>query len=469
MFARHGLGVGKKSVSGRQIRVCMTNSNTGRAGDGGDASGGSKSTRCARCGACTVVCPVYRASGGKEYYSGRGKKYLLEVMGQDTPSPIFEDIFSKCLLCGACVAACPRGVDVVKEVREARSTFSRGYGEHGYQKFLAARVLEKPELLSVVGRFGRTFHSLLEKKLPADSGLRLKLAMFDQEPASIKQQTPRPSAAFQPAAAGDGEQLVYFPGCSATYLSPEVLDVTCELLESLGFAVDIPAGLACCGLAIDSIGERQKARKLARRNIEALEQQQGRIVVSCGSCYAHLRSYAELLAEDRIWAERAAELGGRLVELSQLLEQVLPDIDEKSSTDSPASVTTDKVLRVFYHDPCHFQNEANITREPRRVLQSFSGQVELLELVDGPQCCGQGGLFHLGAPELAATIRDDLAEKVLAMSPDVITSSCSGCLMQWKSALAAASVKLPVLHLSELIKLLSSPCSRQPNRSTGQG
>lgn len=463
-IGRQGPGVADKSVSGRQIRVCMRNSNRGRAGDGG-----AKSTRCARCGACTVVCPVYKASGGKEYYSGRGKKYLLEVMGQDTPSPIFEDIFSKCLLCGACVAACPRSVDVVEEVRETRSTFSRGYGEHGYQKFLAARVLEKPELLSVVRRFGRTFHSLLEHKLPVDSGLRLKLAIFDQDPAPAKQQTPRPSADFQSAAVGSGEQLVYFPGCSATYLSPEVLDASCELLGSLGFSIEIPDGLACCGLAIDSIGERQTARKLARRNIEALEQTQGRIVVSCGSCYAHLTSYAELLAEDSLWAERGAELGGRLVELSQLLAQALPVTGEKPSKASSAFVATDKVLRVFYHDPCHLRNELNITREPRRVLQSFSGQVELLELAEGPQCCGQGGLFHLGAPELSATIRDDLAEKVLAMRPDVITSSCSGCLMQWKSALAAASVKLPVLHLSELVELLRRPSRRQLNHSPDRG
>jgi glycolate oxidase iron-sulfur subunit len=100
----------------------------------------------------------------------------------------------------------------------------------------------------------------------------------------------------------------------------------------------------------------------------------------------------------------------------------------------------------------------NITREPRNVLKRFS-TVKLLELEDGPQCCGQGGLFHIGAPELSALIRDDLAGKVLAMKPDVITSSCSGCLMQWKTAIAAAGCKMPVLHLADLLVRLQK---RQP-------
>ncbi|WP_136798172.1 (Fe-S)-binding protein [Desulfosediminicola ganghwensis] len=424
-------------------------------GNSNNAQAGEKSSRCARCGACTVVCPVYRASGGKEYYSGRGKKYLLEVMGEETPSPVFEDIFSKCLLCGACVAACPRGVDVVEEVRDARSDFTRGYGEHGYQKFLAAKVLEKPELLGVVRRFGRSFHSLLSTTLPADSGLRVKLAMFGGEPVSFANEKIASSAAPISTSTGIGEQLIYFPGCSARYLAPEVLDASRELLGSLGFSVHIPAGLVCCGLAIDSIGEREKARQLAKKNIEALEQQNGRIVVSCGSCYAHLLRYKQLLAGDSPWADRAEEVAGRLVELSRLLDLTLAEKGLTSEKDSPGRVASKKNLRVFYHDPCHLRNELDITREPRNVLKRFSARVELLELADGPQCCGQGGLFHLGAPELSATIRDDLTVKVLAMEPDIITSSCSGCLMQWKSALAAASVELPVLHLSELVSMLS--------------
>jgi len=398
------------------------------------------SQRCAKCGACTVVCPVYRASGGKEWYSGRGKKHLLEVMGEGgAPSLIFEDIFSKCLLCGGCVAACPRGVDIPEEVRRARSDFSTFYGEHGYLKFLARKVLEHPELLSVVRTFGRSFAPLLEKGLPAESGLRVQLALFDHEPGAVKT-----TAHLQPAAAKTSlESLVYFPGCSAKHLYPETIDACRQLFRYAGYELIIPEGLGCCGLAIDAAGDGERSRALARKNILALERYDGQIMVSCGSCYAHLQRYHEVMADDPAWHDRVEHVCGRLVEMSRLLDQCLEQ-------DCGMADTTGKRTRVFYHDPCHLRHGLNITREPRNLLGRVPS-IELLELADGPQCCGHGGLFHLGAPAISARIRDDLAEKVLAMAPDIITSSCSGCLMQWKTALAAAGKTVPVLHLAELL------------------
>ncbi|SHO47251.1 (Fe-S)-binding protein [Desulfopila aestuarii] len=401
-------------------------------------SGTQTSQRCAKCGACTVVCPVYKASGGKECYSGRGKKHLLEVMGEGTPSPIFEDIFSKCLLCGSCVTACPRGVDIPEEVRRARSDFSTFYGEHGYLKFLARKVLLHPELLSVVRTFGRSFAPLLEKRLPAESGLRLQMAIFDHEPIVTKDDH-RQSAVAETSL----KTLVYFPGCSATHLYPETINACRQLLRHAGYELVIPEGLGCCGLAIDAAGDGERSRALARKNILALERYDGPIMVSCGSCYAHLQRYHEVLAGDPAWQDRVEYVCGRLVEMSQLLDQCLPQ-------DLVSEETTGKSCRVFYHDPCHLRHGLNITREPRNLLRRVPS-IELLELPDGPQCCGHGGLFHLGAPELSAKIRDDLAEKVLAMAPDIITSSCSGCLMQWKTALAAAGKTIPVLHLAELL------------------
>lgn len=136
--------------------------------------------------------------------------------------------------------------------------------------------------------------------------------------------------------------------------------------------------------------------------------------------------------------------------MSQLLDTRLC----QEGAEAPCSASGRR-LRVFYHDPCHLRHGLKITREPRNLLRRFEG-VELLELADGPQCCGSGGLFHLGAPELSAMIRDDLAARVLALAPDVITSSCSGCLMQWKSAVAAADRRTPVLHLAELLLSLAT-------------
>jgi len=136
-------------------------------------------------------------------------------------------------------------------------------------------------------------------------------------------------------------------------------------------------------------------------------------------------------------------MSGRLVELSCFLDQHLPPGFAKQ-------VTGKKKVRVYYHDPCHFRHGLRIIEEPRQVL-GRNPDLELLELPDGPECCGQGGLFHVDAPDISAVIRDTLAAKVLALAPDVITSTCSGCLMQWRLAVEVAGSRVQVLHLAELL------------------
>ncbi len=399
-----------------------------------------KENKCAKCGACTAVCPVYRASGN-ESYSARGKQHLAEVFADRQPSPVFEDIYSKCLLCGACSTVCPRKLDIPGEVAAARTGFSAFYGEHGYQKFLARKVLGNPVLLGAARLLGRPAADLLGRRLPADSGLRLRLAMFNEPSGPAIDDAA--SAAARPQA-DDLKEIAYFPGCAARYLYPEIVAEIESVLAGFGYRLCTPDGQACCGLAMQAAGKPDEARRAACKNIGALEQTDGPILVSCGSCYAQLASYRHLFAEDAQWRRRAEAISERVVEISRFIDGLL--------TRSPVSDSSETTnLRVFYHDPCHLRHGAGITDEPRSILRSLPG-VDLLELPDGPQCCGQGGLFHLGAPELSAAIRDDLGGKILALEPDVITTTCSGCLMQLKTAMAAAGRDVPVVHLAHLVK-----------------
>lgn len=397
---------------------------------------------CAKCGACTPVCPVFRASGN-EIYSARGKQHLAEVFSDTEPGPVFEDIYSKCLLCGACSKVCPQHIDISEEVIEARSDFSQLYGEHGYQKYLARKALNRPEMLGAARVLGKAAADILFKRLPPSSGLRHRLALFAQTPAG-REILPEPPIVDESDAAAE---LTYFPGCAASYLYPDIVDAIAAVLARAGHKPIVPGGLGCCGLASLASGKKDEARGLAKKNIKALELSDGPILVSCGSCYAHLAAYGKMFNDDPDWKTRAELVSERVVEISVLLESMFED--EIVESDDP-----DRKLRVFYHDPCHMRNEASITQEPRSVLGALHG-VELVELEDGPQCCGQGGLFHVGAPELSTLIRDDLAEKIIALEPDLVTTTCSGCLMQLKSAMAAKDQIIPVVHLTALVNSFS--------------
>ena len=391
---------------------------------------------CAKCGACSTVCPVFRSSG-RESHTARGKLHLLEVLGLGESSSRFVDIFSACLLCGACSAVCPRGIDVCAEITAARKSFSLLAGPHAYEKYLSRKLLDSPGTLRALGILGRSGQKLLAGRLPADSGLRLRLAMFAEDDGVA---TVADNSSF---AQGGIEPLAWFPGCTSRYLFPEILASCRSLLAETAPSVQIPAGLACCGLAHRAAGDLQKAVDCGRRNIEALEAAEGLIVVSCASCYAHLKHYPDLFPPESRWHRRAEQMAERLVEFSDFLES-------RRRADTFAGKTRKGKLRVFYHDPCHMRY-GDIAADKARQLLQKAGNIEVVELADGPRCCGQGGLFHLAHPDIAASIRDQLVEEVLALQPDLVTSTCSGCLMQWKQGVAAAGSRVRVLHLGQLL------------------
>lgn len=396
---------------------------------------------CAKCGACSVVCPVYLESG-REAHTARGKHHLAEVIDHEKIGPFYEELFSQCLLCGRCNEVCVRDLDTPTAVVQARSDFSTFYGEHGYAKFLARKLLGHPSLFNALAILGRKTADMLAATLPQQSGLRLKLGLFQHKQCdSHCNDLPTP-----PVPSTGEKHVIYYPGCVATHLYPGIRQNTGEIIRQTGFEFVVPQGLGCCGLAAWAAGDTHGARQLARQNIEVLEKQEGHIVVSCGSCFYQLRKLAELF-DDPDWSGRAEQVSLRLVMLSQFL------VSHPSPWDRPADQST-KTIRVFYHDPCHLLTQDKVVDEPRQVLARIPG-VELVELEDGPECCGHGGLFSLGAPELSEKICDRLIDKILQLQPDLITTSCSGCLMQLRMGIAASASGIEVLDFADILAAMA--------------
>jgi len=393
-------------------------------------------SECAKCGACSTVCPVFRTSG-REGHSARGKLHLLDTFGLAESSSVFVDIFSACLLCGACTAVCPRHIDISKELIVARNSFAALSGPHAYEKYLARKLLDYPGSLAGFRVLGKACGKILGARLPKESGLRLRLAMFQEDDFAVTADHTQQEAGSQ------GKRLTWFPGCSARYLFPDILDSCRSLLANDSFVLDYSEDLVCCGVAAQAAGDSKGARKNARKNIEVLETTEGPILVSCASCYAHLKTYPELFEDDALWRSRSEKVAVRFVELSAFLEQ------QNSQRNTPVVIQGER-LRVFYHDPCHLRHGVEDVDRARQQLHRKQG-LELLELPDGPRCCGQGGLFHIAHPVISASIRDKLVQDVLALGPDVVTSTCSGCLIQWRQGLAAAESDVMVLHLAQLL------------------
>ena len=412
--------------------------------------GKSHEGSCVKCGTCNAVCPVYLATGN-EIHTPRGKQHLRAGLDKDAVSAHYADIFSKCLLCGACLEVCPRGLDTPELVMEVRAELPRLTGL-SFLKYVSRKALVHPSLLSGLTRISTAANVMLGEWLPADSGLRLRLQGFDRKtlklPATgyiekIKTGLPHEEKRLEGRA---DPGMSFFAGCLANHLQPEIAEATQLLLaKATGSQADVPLAQTCCGMAAQAAGRIEEARDLAQKNIMAFEANDFPILTSCSSCYYQLMSYPELMGDDQEWRERAARFTGRLQEFSTFF---LGKFTGGTATFIPgASLSGEK---VFYHDPCHLRFKLQITREPRELINLLPG-IELLELPNGPQCCGQGGLFQVAHPELARKVRDKLLDTYKGLGTQTVLTACSGCLLQWQLGLASVDKGGRAEHLALFI------------------
>ena len=386
---------------------------------------------CAKCGSCSVVCPVYRVSG-RESLTARGRLLLLGTGLAGHSSPHFREIFSRCLLCGACESVCPRNIEVTEVVSLARSWFSRFYGPHGVVRELARMTLDHPALLQMLVRAGIGFKRL--RSLPVSSGMRIRLGILEEGAGSGMVEPHLKGKEGEDAGPG----IQYFTGCLARYLQPSVAGATQKLCRvAIGSFAVVPGAQECCGLAAWSAGKRDQARELARRNIQAFGGSSGPILTSCASCFAHLQRYPELFLDDPPWRVRAREFSNRVREFSDFFLARMQGF--------PFVARREMVL--FYHDPCHLRFSAPGREMPRKLIKLVA-KAHLVNPEKPGSCCGQGGLFHIGCPDLSERIFTRAAKKALALGPEMVVTTCSGCLMQWQQGMARSAKPVPVAHLA---------------------
>ena len=196
--------------------------------------------QCVKCGACRAHCPVF----GAEKHEGRVARGKVALAGAlldgeiDLEKKLLEDM-SQCLLCGSCYAQCPNKVPTEEIVAAARREIAAQKGLSTFGKGLTT-VLKNPSLMNTLAKTGGVLSSLLFKKLPEDSGLRLRFpAPFistdrtlppiaakpfrEQHPEVIEGQPGQPTVAF-------------FTGCGINYMYPAIGEALLRALKFIGVA-----------------------------------------------------------------------------------------------------------------------------------------------------------------------------------------------------------------------------------------
>jgi glycolate oxidase iron-sulfur subunit len=398
--------------------------------------------QCVKCGACRAHCPVF----GAEKHEGRvarGKVALAGALLEGKVALEEQVLFdmSQCLLCGSCCAQCPNKVPTEEIVAAVRRRIARDQGLSSFGRGMTA-VLKKQKLLNVLAKSGGRMAKLLFKKVPGNSGLRLRFPVPYLDPErTLPEFTARPFRERVPEVIEGlpGQPTVaFFTGCGINYLYPAVGEALLRALKFLGVTVVIPKDQGCCGLPAVSAGAGETVETLAAQNLKALSARPvDWIVTACASCHAGLGKVYGDLGDDY----RA--LGAKVQDIFVFLAS--HGLPEKLAA-LPAAA---KKVKVTYHDPCHLRTQG-ITKEPRQILKALP-QVDFVEMEGAGTCCGLGGTYSVYHYETSKQIGAKKAAQIAASGAELVATDCPGCIMQLQDSINHAKGRQRAVHILELL------------------
>ncbi len=246
-----------------------------------------------------------------------------------------------------------------------------------------------------------------------------------------------------PALGDQQGEVAFFIGCIQEAFFAPVNQATIRVLQRNGYAVHFPPGQTCCGAAPLHLGERELARELARRNIDAfMSRDYAAIVTNAGGCGSALKEeYVHLLKDDPRYAQRAVEFSDKVKDVSEFLAEHL-----RVPPQGPVPVT------AVYADSCHLRHGQKVIQPPRDLLRRIPG-LRLVELKQPDRCCGSAGVYNIVQANTAKAVLDMKMADIAATGAQVIVVSNTGCHLQLIAGARRAGLKARVLHVAELLDL----------------
>lgn len=390
---------------------------------------------CVHCGLCLNACPTYLELG-TEMDSPRGRIYLMEKLATHelSLSPDVVRHFDLCLGCRACESACPSGVRYGELIESARAHVEEHHHRGRWdalKRRLIAAVFPYPARLRL---------ALAPLRLLERIGLLAWIRRYSQAAAMLPDLTHTPSASRVAAPAGTPRgRVALFSGCVNQVLFDSTNAATERVLRRNRYEVETPAAQGCCGALHLHAGDEATAKRFAIANLSAFHGEIDAIVVNAAGCGAMLKDYGRLLADDPVWAGRAAALSACVKDISELLTPM--------TIDAPRAAMPQ---RVTYHDACHLAHAQGVKAAPRALLGCIPG-VELSELTEAEVCCGSAGSYNLTEPELSRRLGDRKAEHIAATGADCVAVGNPGCALQIRASLQRRGSGIQVLHPIELL------------------
>jgi len=381
---------------------------------------------CVHCGFCNATCPTYQLTGD-ELDGPRGRIYLIKQVLEGSPPGEHTRLhLDRCLTCRACETTCPSGVDYHRLLEIGRAQTARALPRPLPQRLLRLalrKLLTHPLPFKILLRLGQRLRPLL----PA--ALRTRIPVRTHTPP-FRPDTPRTRA------------MLLLDGCVQPALAPQINRATQAVLQALGIRLISEQRAGCCGALSLHLDAEDEARMFMRRNIDAwwphIERGAEAIVITASGCAPMVKDYGRLLADDPVYADRAARVSALARDLSEVVAAEHP-----VSVLAPAPATT----RIAFHAPCTLQHGQGITGVVEGLLGGL-GYI-LTPVADSHLCCGSAGTYSLLQGKLAVRLRDNRLQALQQGAPQAIATANIGCYLHM-----AGHARVPVVHWIELLSPL---------------
>jgi Fe-S oxidoreductase/FAD/FMN-containing dehydrogenase len=403
---------------------------------------------CNGCGRCRTqspdarMCPIFRFAPSEEA-SPRAKANLMRaVIGGDLdPLELGKDelkgIADLCVNCHQCRLECPAGVDIPKLMIEAKAQYVAASGL-GTTDWLLSRLDAIAAWSSRLAPLSnwllhrRWSRWLLEKALGIAQGRKLpRIASASFLRRAEKRRLTRPTRRT-------GGKVLYFVDLYANWYDVQLAEALVAVMEHNNIAVYVHPEQQPAGMNRLAIGDVERARLLAERNVPILAEavRQGYEIVcsepTAALCLKH--DYPSLIDDDdaRLVAAHTHDACDYLWQrhLAGKLELNFQPLN----------------LTLGYHLPCHL-----------KALEVGSPGEQLLGLIKGVTvrriergCSGMAGTFGLKRENYRASLRAGWGLIRAMRSPSVQfgTTECSACKIQMEQGTTK-----PTIHPLKILAL----------------
>ncbi len=422
-------------------------------------------TRCMHCGLCLPVCPTYAVTG-REDSSPRGRIRLIRerLAGNLESSPEFVEAMYFCLDCQACQTACPAGVSYGTLVEETRNLISKEQREP-FLRRTVKRMLLQILFSSTRGRAAvvallRLYERSGMREAVSRSGIlsllpRSVAERHDLLPSMSRKDFSSTVGEMLPAAGTRRGRVALLTGCLMDTAFAEVHSDCVEVLRRNGYEVVVPKRQSCCGSLHAHYGEGEEAKNLARRTIDLFESREFDVlIVDSAGCAAFIKEYGRLLADDPVYAGKAAALSRACREVTEFLHE--------AGFEPPRGSVR---KRVTYHEACHLVHTQHISEAPRAIIQAVPG-IEFVELPEATWCCGSAGIYNVLRHADGLRFLERKMSNISAVDPEIILTANPGCHLQLQFGVRREESARTVMHPVSLLRISYDTAERERSSTT---